>query len=107
MDIYLQDCRSLDRSRLWCRLLRRYSLTELAAEEAQTHKRELYMQTRIHARPVAGFTLGSHSESLIQELERTSVGLLLIFPLQGVREFQQCFKASAFEAFCVEIIQYG
>ena len=53
------------------------------------------MQTRIHARPVAGFTLGSHSESLIQELERTSVGLLLIFPLQGVREFQQCFKASA------------
>ena len=53
------------------------------------------MQTRIHTCTIARLTLSSHSQSIIQELELTSVRLFLITKLQRLGKFKKRLESSA------------
>ena len=53
------------------------------------------MQTRIHTCTVARLTLSSDGKTVIKELQRTSVSLLLIFLLQRIRHLQQGIQSAA------------
>ena len=53
------------------------------------------MQTRIHARTVSGLTLCGDIKSLIKELHRASVSLLLILSLKRIRHLKKGIKATA------------
>ena len=54
------------------------------------------MQPRIHTRPIPRLTPRRNPQTIIQELHRTPVRLLLITHLQRIRKLQQSLKPAAF-----------
>ena len=53
------------------------------------------MQTRIYAGSIACLTLGSDTKTIVEELKRTSVRLLLISDLQRIRKLKKSIKTTA------------
>ena len=53
------------------------------------------MKSRIHACPISGLTLSGHIKGLIEELERTSVCLFLIFHFKRLRKFKEGTESAA------------